>query len=92
MSASVGLFWDDFPIFFQVRPGPTHPPTSKVNSDFWNWFNFSKPLSLKMRISLCCFRNGLPRGQEGTAHTVSGEYRWLQCSHDHLTGSQEVLL
>ena len=35
-------------------------------------------------ISLCCFRNGLPCGQEGAAHTVSGECRMWQCSHDQV--------
>ena len=40
------LFLDDFPIFFYYPNGTwTHPPTSKLFLDFWNFFNFAKPLS-----------------------------------------------
>ena len=40
------LFLDDFPIFFYYPNGTwTHPPTSKLFLDFWNYFNFAKPLS-----------------------------------------------
>ena len=40
------LFLDDFPIFFFYPNGTwTHPPTSKLFLDFWNFFNFAKPLS-----------------------------------------------
>ena len=28
-----------------MKPGPTHPPTSIVNSDFWNFLFFAKPLT-----------------------------------------------
>ena len=39
------LFLDDFPIFFYYPNGTwTHPPTSKLFLDFWNFFNFAKPL------------------------------------------------
>ena len=39
------LFLDDFPIFFFYPNGTwTHPPTSKLFLDFWNFFNFAKPL------------------------------------------------
>ena len=30
--------------FIQMGPGPTHPPTSKLFLDFWNFFYFAKPL------------------------------------------------
>ena len=40
------LFLADFPIFFYYPNGTwTHPPTSKLFLDFWNFFNFAKPLS-----------------------------------------------
>ena len=40
------LFLNDFPIFFYYPNGTwTHPPTSKLFLDFWNFFNFAKPLS-----------------------------------------------
>ena len=40
------LFLDDFPIFFYYPNGTwTHPPTSKLFLDFWNFFNFAKPLT-----------------------------------------------
>ena len=39
------LFLDDFPIFFYYPNGTwTHPPTSKLFLDFWNFFNFAKSL------------------------------------------------
>ena len=39
------LFLDNFPIFFFYPNGTwTHPPTSKLFLDFWNFFNFAKPL------------------------------------------------
>ena len=40
------LFLDNFPIFFFYPNGTwTHPPTSKLFLDFWNFFNFAKPLN-----------------------------------------------
>ena len=40
------LFLNNFPIFFFYPNGTcTHPPTSKLFLDFWNFFNFAKPLS-----------------------------------------------
>ena len=39
------LFLDDFPIFFYYPNGTwTHPATSKLFLDYWNFFNFAKPL------------------------------------------------
>ena len=38
------LFVDGFPIFFYPNGTWTHPPTSKLFLDFWNFFNFAKPL------------------------------------------------
>ena len=38
------LFLDNFPIFFYPNGTWTHPPTSKLSLDFWNLFNFAKPL------------------------------------------------
>ena len=41
-----------FSNFFFYPNGPwTHPPTSKLFLDFWNFFNFAKPLS-KLRERL----------------------------------------
>ena len=41
------LFLDNFPIFFFYPNGTwTHPPTSKLFLDFWNVFNFAKPLRI----------------------------------------------
>ena len=41
------LFLAYFPIFYFYPNGTlTHPPTSKLFLDFWNFFNFAKPLSL----------------------------------------------
>ena len=40
------LFLADFPIFYFYPNGTwTHPPTSKLFLDFWNFFNFAKPLN-----------------------------------------------
>ena len=40
------LFLADFPICYFYPNGTwTHPPTSKLFLDFWNCFNFAKPLS-----------------------------------------------
>ena len=38
------LFLDNFPIFFYPNGTWTHPPTSKLFLDFWNFLNFAKPL------------------------------------------------
>ena len=42
------LFLDNFPFFFYPNGTWTHPPTSKLFLDFWNLFNFAKPL-IKIR-------------------------------------------
>ena len=36
-------FWTIFQFFFFIQMGP-RPPTSKLFLDFWNFFNFAKPL------------------------------------------------
>ena len=42
------LFLNDFPIFFFYPNGTwTHPPTSKLFLDFWNFFNFAKPRKIE---------------------------------------------
>ena len=38
-------FWTIFQFFFYPNGTWTHPPTSKLFLDFWNFFNFAKPLS-----------------------------------------------
>ena len=43
-------FWTIFQFFFY--PNGTHPPTSKLFLDFWNFFNFAKPLSADMKDDL----------------------------------------
>ena len=44
-------FWTIFQFFFFYPNGTwTHPPTSKLFLDFWNFFNFAKPLTVS-RIS-----------------------------------------
>ena len=37
-------FWTIFQFFFLSNGTWTHPPTSKLFMDFWNFFNFAKPL------------------------------------------------
>ena len=51
------LFLDNFPIFFFYPNGTwTHPPTSKLFLDFWNFFNFAKPL-IVLHVFLQSFLN-----------------------------------
>ena len=38
-------FWTVFQFFFYQNGTWTHPPTSKLFLDFWNFFNFAKPLT-----------------------------------------------
>ena len=46
------LFLADFPIFFYYPNWTwTHPPTSKLFLDFWNFFNFAKPLRFKYYVT-----------------------------------------
>ena len=47
------LFLDDFPIFF-FYPNETwtHPPTSNFFLDFWNFFNFAKPLRRSQHLRI----------------------------------------
>ena len=45
-------FWTIFQFFFYPNGTWTHPPTSKLFLDFWNFFNFAKPL--RPRHSKCC--------------------------------------
>ena len=37
-------FWTIFQFFFYPNETWTHPPTSNFFLDFWNFFNFAKPL------------------------------------------------
>ena len=39
-------FWMIFQFFFYPNGTWTHPPTSKLFLDFWNFFNFAKPLRI----------------------------------------------
>ena len=45
ISTGLGLFWEDFLRKIRVRPGPTRPPTSIVNSDFWRLFTLQSPIT-----------------------------------------------
>ena len=42
-------FWKFFQFFFYPNGTWTHPPTSKLFLDFWNFFNFAKPLRTYVR-------------------------------------------
>ena len=44
-------FWTIFQFFFYPNGTWTHPPTSKLFLDFWNFFNFAKPLNVLRRLS-----------------------------------------
>ena len=43
-------FWTIFQFFFYPNGTWTHPPTSKLFFDFWNCFNFAKPLSKRLNV------------------------------------------
>ena len=65
------LFLDDFPIFFYYTNGTwTHPPTSKLFLDFWNLFNFAKPLSMITFEFMICVPICI-------ASAVYTQYTWL---------------
>ena len=59
-------FWQIFQFFFfiQMGPGPTHPPTSKLFLDFWNFFNFAKPLISISEVMMPNHGNG-PKSTHG---------------------------
>ena len=40
--------WTIFQFVFDPNGTWAHPPTSKLFLDFWNFFNFAKPLNLRV--------------------------------------------
>ena len=75
------IFGRFFFFFYYPNGTWTHPPTSKLFLDFWNFFNFAKPLSVQpsyiLHISQQVGRHGIR-----TKKTVVFAIHFYEHNHD----------